>query len=393
MKRLACFSLVILLGACNRRPARVDQSPTPVHTASVEVYRPATQARYSASLGPERQVTLSFKASGFVESVRQVRGADGRLRSVDIGDIVPQGAELARVRVRDYQFQVDQVSGQLSQARQNEATARAQLAEADATARRASLDFERASALYADKAMTKTDYDSARAQLDSTRARVDAVRSQIQAAGAAIQASVAALGSATLVLHDTSLAAPFAGILVQRSVEVGSLVTPGAAAFALVDIATVRASFGVPDTTVVHLKPGARLPLFAEAVPDRQFTGVVTSIGAVADLNTRLFQVLVTVPNNDGILRPGMVAALALAESAKSEPVSVVPVNAVVRAKEDASEFAVVVVEGKQARHHAVRLAGNYGDRVAVDGVRPGERVISSGAALIAEGELVEVIP
>jgi len=393
MRRLVCSSLTVLLAACSRHPAQLDQSPMPVHVASVELFQPANDARYSASLMPDRQVTLSFKVNGFVESIRQVHSADGRLRSVDIGDLVPQGAELARVRVQDYQLQVDQVSEQLNQARQNEQTARAQLADAEAAAARASLDFERARALYDDKAMTKSDYDAAKAQFDSTRAKVEAARSQIQAAAAAIQASRANLVTATLGLHDTSLIAPFTGVLVQRSVELGSLVAPGASAFTLVDISAVRASFGVPDTVVVHLNPGKRLNLFAEALPDRQFAGVVTSISAVADANTRLFQVLMTVPNPDGILRPGMIAMLALGGTANPVPVPVVPVSAVVRAKEDAAEFAVVVVEGKLARRQPVQLCGNYGDRVALQGLKAGDRVVSSGAALISEGELVEVIP
>ena len=393
MKQLTSFSLVLVLTACNRHPAEIDKTPTPVHVAEVELIKPAKAERYSASLIPDRQVTLSFKVSGFVDSIRQVRGADGRTRSLDIGDLVPQGTELARVRARDYQLQVDQVSGQVNQARQNEQASRAQLAEAEASATKAAQDFERAGALYADKAMTKTDYDTAKSQYDSTRAKVAAARSQIQAAVAAVQAGQATLGSATLGLHDTSLIAPFSGVVVQRSIELGSLVAPGAAAFTIVDIASVRASFGVPDTVVVNLKPGARLNLFAEALPERSFTGIVTSIAAVADSSTRLFQVQVTVPNSDAVLRPGMIATLALENIASLDPVPVVPVSAVVRAKENASEFAVVVIDGDKARRQPVKLCGNYGDRVAIQGLKVGDRVISSGAALISEGEAVEVIP
>jgi multidrug efflux system membrane fusion protein len=290
-------------------------------------------------------------------------------------------------------LQVDQVSGQLEQARHNEQAARAQLAEAEASAARAALDYERASALYADKAMTKTDFDSAKAQFDSTRAKVDAARSQIQSARAAIQASQATLGSANLGLHDTAVIAPFTGAVVQRSVELGSLVAPGALAFSLADIGSVRASFGVPDTVVVRLKPGVKLNLFAEALPDRHFTGVVTSIAAVADSSTRLFQVQVTIPNPEGILRPGMIATLELDRTATAQPVPVVPVSAVVRSKASAAEFAVVLVDGKQARRQPVKLFGNYGDRVAVQGLQVGDRVVSTGAALISEGERVEVIP
>ena len=241
--------------------------------------------------------------------------------------------------------------------------------------------------------MTKSNYDVAKALFDSTRAKVEAARSQIQAAAAAIEASQANLGTATLGLHDTSLIAPFTGVVAQRSVELGSLVAPGAPAFTLVDISAVRASFGVPDTVVVHLNPGKKVNLFAEALADRQFAGLVTSISAVADANTRLFQVLMTIPNHDGVLRSGMIAMLALGGAANPAPVPVVPVSAVVRAREDAEEFAVVVVEGKQARRQPVRLCGNYGDRVAVEGLKAGQRVVSYGAALISEGELVEVIP
>jgi multidrug efflux pump subunit AcrA (membrane-fusion protein) len=51
-----------------------------------------------------------------------------------------------------------------------------------------------------------------------------------------------------------------------------------------------------------------------------------------------------------------------------------------------------MVVEGKRARRHPVTLGATYGDRVAVSGVKPGEQVIGSGAALIADGDAVEVI-
>ena len=87
-----------------------------------------------------------------------------------------------------------------------------------------------------------------------------------------------------------------------------------------------------------------------------------------------------------------MIATLAL-HNVTSEPVPVIPVSAVVRAKEDSAEFAVVLVDGRQARRQPVRLTGNYRDRVAVEGLNVGDRVISSGAALISAGEMVELIP
>jgi multidrug efflux pump subunit AcrA (membrane-fusion protein) len=114
----------------------------------------------------------------------------------------------------------------------------------------------------------------------------------------------------------------------------------------------------------------------------------------VADRSTRLFQVQLTVPNPKALLKPGMIATLSLGELAKVEPVLVVPLSAVVRPHEGSSGFAVMVVEGGKALRRAVTLGNTYGDRVALlQGVKLGERVVISGATLIAEGDSVEVIP
>jgi multidrug efflux pump subunit AcrA (membrane-fusion protein) len=392
MKPLTFVVFSFFLISCSRPAPKLEKAATPVHVAAVELLTPKTAERYSASLLPARQVSLSFRVSGFVDSIWQVRDADGRGRHVDIGDMVPMGAVLAKVRLKDYQLQVDQAAGQLNQTRQSEQTAKAQLTQAEASAAKAMQDFERASALFADKAMTKSDYDSAKSQLDSTRAQVEAARSQVQVYTAAMQASQATLGTANLGLHDTSLPAPFTGALVQRSVEIGSLVAPGAAAFTLADLSSVKASFGVPDVVLVNLRAGGKLGVFAEALPDRQFQGTITNIAAVADSSTRLFQVQVTIPNPQGVLRPGMIATLTLSTGTKTDALPVVPLSAVVRPKEGESGFAVIVVEGKQARRRLVKLGTTFGDRIAVAGVNPGDQVISSGSSLIADGEAVEVI-
>ncbi len=393
MKRVAVVPLTLLLVSCNRQPQKLDQSPTPVHVSAVEMFTPRGGDRYSASMWPYRQVTLAFRVSGFVEAIHQVRGADGQTRSIDIGDVVEQGTVLARVRTKDYELPVAQTTSQVTQARETEQTARAQLSQAQAAAMKAAQDYERATALFGDKALTKPDYDAAKAQFDSTRAQVESAQSQIQVAAAAVKTAEAALGSANLGLLDTSLVAPFTAAVVQRSVELGGLASPAASAFVLADVNSIKASFGVPDSVVIQLKPGARLSVFADVLPQRAFEGIVDSIAAVADSSTRLFQVEVRIPNQGSLLRPGMVASLSLGSQAKPQPVAVVPLNAVIRAKEGNLAFAVFVVEGKQAKRKTVTLGATYGDRIAVSGVKPGEQVISTGATLVNDGELVEVIP
>jgi RND family efflux transporter MFP subunit len=290
-------------------------------------------------------------------------------------------------------LQVSQVKGQADQAREAGQTASAQLTQAEAAAVKANQDYQRADALFKKTSLTKSDYDAARENYDATRAQVEAARSQVQASTGTANAAQAALGTASLALHDTSLTAPFTGTVVQRSIEIGMLAGPSVAAFVLADTSSVKATFGVSDLVVAHLKNGSKLSIYAEAFPNRQFQGFVSTIAAVADSNTRSFQVEVTVPNGHALLRPGMIASLDAGESRALPPVTVAPLNAVIRDASDSSRFAVMVVDHGVARQRPVLLGPTYGDRIAVRGVEAGMGVISSGATFVHDGDVVKIIP
>jgi RND family efflux transporter MFP subunit len=393
MKKLAWLFLIPLLSSCNRQKVTLERSVTPVRLATVEMYTPVEGERYSASILPNRQVNLAFKVNGFVDSIYQARAANGQLHTVDIGDVVKQGTVLAQVRSKDYQYQVSQADGQVQQARQSEQTARAQLQQAEAAALNAQQNFDRSDALLKEKSLTKSDYDSAKASLDSTRAQVEAARSQVQVSAAAVSTAQGALGTATLSVHDTSLTAPFTGVIVQRSVELGTLAGPSIVAFVLADISTVKATFGVSDIVVSHLRTGSKLSVYAEAFPNRRFNGFVSAIAAVADSSTRSFQVEITIPNENRLLRPGMIVSLDLQPESKSKPVAVAPLNAIVRESDSSPKFAVVVVDGGVAHRRSVSLGETYGNLIAVSGVGAGEKIVSSGAAFVHDGDTVEVVP
>ncbi|HMC73259.1 MAG TPA: hypothetical protein VKG87_03065, partial [Terriglobales bacterium] len=84
---------------------RAESEPralTPVRTAEVQTISTGSETRYSANIVPNAQVDLAFKSGGYVVSIRQVRGADGRMRNMDTGDWVTRGTVLAVVRQQDY---------------------------------------------------------------------------------------------------------------------------------------------------------------------------------------------------------------------------------------------------------------------------------------------------
>jgi multidrug efflux system membrane fusion protein len=133
------------------------------------------------------------------------------------------------------------------------------------------------------------------------------------------------------------------------------------------------------------------------------FAGRVTAVAPAADPQSRVFDVEVTIPNRDGRLRPGMIGTVVLGSAridraASGQPRISVPLTAIVRAGEDEKEYALLVVErqgdGEIARLRRVGLGDVIGNGVTVtSGLILGERVIVSGAQLLADGEAVRVIP
>src|SRR2546430_16513373 len=100
-----CALLATMTG-CHRDTQIPARSPTPVRLAEVTSYTSPEGLRYSASILPFAQAALSFKSSGYVTSVQQVVGADGRRRDVGTGDFVTGGTVLAQIRHQDLQNQL-----------------------------------------------------------------------------------------------------------------------------------------------------------------------------------------------------------------------------------------------------------------------------------------------
>ncbi len=371
MKCIPWFAMVmaaVLLTACSK--AKPEKPLTPVTVRPAEQYSGEEALRYSANVEPYTTVNLAFKVSGYVTDIVKVRGADGRLRNIQDGDVVKKGTMLAQLRQTDF---LDRV-----------AESKARLAESAAEVEKATQDYERAKALYGTQSMTKPDYDGAKARYDAAIAKQ--------------QGAAAALQQAQLDLHDSSLRAPADGVLLKRSVEVGTLVSPTALAFVLADTHTMKVVFGVPDVMLSQTSLGSTLQITTEALGMAELAGRVTRVAPSADPQTRLFDVELTLPNSDQQLKSGMIASLQMPRQRAPQPATVVPLTSVVASKTEPSSYAVYVIEEQagtiRARRRAVKLGDAYGNTIAVrEGVRPGERVVATGTMLLSDGEKVRVIP
>jgi len=413
-------ALIALTIGCKTKAQEKPVKPVKVKT--VETHSGTSSVRYSASIRPSSQVEVAFKVGGYVESIKSA--PEGR--HIQAGDVVMKGSVLAQLRQSDYAAKVNEARSQQGEARStldtNNAqlkeaitaveTSRAQLKDSQAALERARLDFERAEALFATQSITKPDYDAAKerfevnkakceaakAQLAVAEAKVNTARFQIGAAESRVKTTEATVYTASIPLGDAQLRAPLSAVVIERKVEIGQLVSTGTPAFVLADLSSVKAAFGVPDLAIQNFKLGDTLTMATDAVPGTEFTGHISRIAPAADQSSRVFDVEVTIPNPQGLLKPGMIASIAVTEAAASAEVPVVPLTAITRSQADPNAYAVLVIEEVGGKHIArmrnVTLGESSGNSVIVNsGVKPGETVITTGVSQVADGEEVHVIP
>ncbi|HYX54369.1 MAG TPA: efflux RND transporter periplasmic adaptor subunit [Candidatus Limnocylindrales bacterium] len=363
---LLCLGMV----ACNSSKP-LPQAPQAVQARQVDFQKGigARGLRFSAVVMPDSQAQLAFRIPGYVVSLKQVRGQDGRMRDIAEGDRVTKGAVLAQMRATEYQDKVHQASSQVEAA--------------EASAQKAKLDFDRASHLYQEASLTKPEFDAARAQYDSTQAQLRAAQAQT--------------AEANVSLHDTVLEAPFSGEVVKKTVEIGNYVGPGVPTLAIANTETVKIVVGVPDTVVRSIRLGQAVEVEIDAFPGRTFHARISRVSSAADSTTRNFDVEVAIPNHDHLLKVGMIGSLQLAnDSSGNHPaVLVIPLSAIVQASD--GKYGVFVISnsgtGDVARLRTVEIGNSSGTDIAVlNGLASGEKIITSGANLLKDGQRVEVV-
>jgi RND family efflux transporter MFP subunit len=370
MRKMPTFlALALVLAGCgSNRP--IAQAPQAVQTQRLRS-DPAVaggRLRYSAVVVPDARVPLSFRIPGYVVAVKRVRGQDGTLRDLAAGDRVHADTVLVRIRAAEYRDKVHQATSQT--------------AAAEALAEKAKLDFDRATRLYASQSITKPEFDSAKAQFDAAQSEVQAAR--------------ALTSEAEVSLSDTSIAAPFDGDIVEKSVELGAFVGPGAPVYVLARTDLVKIVIGVPDTALPAIKLGQAVDVTVDALGARSFRAQISRMASETDPRTGNFEVEVAIPNRDHALKAGMIGSLEItAAEGEKQPASFrVPLSAIVQA--DEGRYGVYVVSAAGSQVAALRPV-DIGPVVGTDirvlhGLAEGDEVITSGANLLKDGQRVEVV-
>jgi membrane fusion protein (multidrug efflux system) len=351
MNRIAAFGIVVAVGlaasGCSQTEgaeAQPSQDET-VRTINVEVAAVEsgdfTQiVRVVGTVEAERDVRVSAEEGGVVEALGASKG-----------EIVRPGEVLLRID--------DDVLG-------------AQLEQAASQAALAEETWQRQKQLWEqDSVGTEMAYLQAQYNARTARAQAQVLNERVQ---------------------RTVVRAPVAGILDERSVEVGTMVSPGTPVARILDVDTVKIVGGVPERYAPDIARGSEVTVTLSALGGRDYRGTIDFVGSAVDAGNRTFQVEVTVPNPGFGIKPGMVADVEIARRTVENAVTV-PRHAVLR-REAGYVVYVAVPEGDgwRAETRSVVPGASRGESVVIEqGLEPGDRVIVVGQQQVAEGDALRI--
>ena len=210
----------------------------------------------------------------------------------------------------------------------------------------------------------------------------------------------AALENAAAQLAKTDIFSPLDGVLDAKLAEVGETVGPGTPLADLVDVSRVKVIAPVPEKDVVFVKVGDRLKVIIDALGFAELEGQVIFVKQVADAGTLTFPVHMAVDNRAGLIRPGMIARVALVRRRFDQALAV-PLFALIRSASgsvvsgpQAMCYHVFVEEGGAARRRDVQVGILEGAFIQVTaGLKPGDRLIVGGQRDLTDGDRVRVVP
>lgn len=270
---MAILAASVAVVACGTSAA--DEPAMGLTTTTAEVKDITSAVAATGTIEPIKVIDVKSQASGEVLEV-----------AVELGENVERGALLVRIDPRDVRNAYDQ------------AVAENDVANARYTV--AQRKLERTGNLRDSQVVTEEEYENA--LLEDANAKAALVKAEVN------------LELAEDRLNDVAVGAPITGMVVEKTVEEGQIITSakevtgGTILLRMADLSEVQVRTLVDETDIGAIQAGLQATIKVEAYPDREFTGRVLQIEpqAVVEQNVTLFAVLTRIQNQEGLLKPGM---------------------------------------------------------------------------------------
>lgn len=337
--------LIMLLTGCGADADGSAESPEqdevalsiPVETS--EVVLGAVSAAYigTASLEAEETAIVVSKNTGVILEIL-----------VEEGDQVKQGQVVARLESDRFKLEAERTK---------------------ATLERMENSLKRAEELYSRKLMSSDEYDTTKFEAESQRATH----------------KIAALD-----LNHASILAPIDGVVSERMIKVGNLITQFEPVFRIDDFDPLLAVLHVPERELNTLRDNHRVEISVDAFPGEVFEGFVRRISPVIDPTTGTFKVTAQINDDSGRLKPGLFGRVRIIYDQRN---SVLLVNKEAIISEDGNHSTFVVNTDQSVVRQIIELGySEQGMQEVLSGLEQGDIVVTAGKASLRDGTTVEVV-
>ena len=350
-----------------------------IETATVSLQYPSssfTLLNASGYVVAQRKAALASKATGRIEWL-----------GVEEGSKVKKGEVIARLEALDVEAARGQASASLISSKAMRDQAKVEVVDS-------TRNLKRIKELFSLGVLSQADYDTA-------EFRYERGTSALAAAEANVRMSEATLAGAAVAVDYTKIKAPFDGVVLTKSADVGDIVTPlGAAANAkasvvtLADLTSLKVEVDVSEANIEKVKKTQPCEIQLDALPQKRFRGVVHSIVPTADRSKSTVMVKVGFLEQDLRILPEMSAKVAFLERAvrtgEDKPKCMVPRSAIAKR---AGESFVYLLKGAKVVEAKITIIDLPGELVEVkSGVNPGDKVALKPIEKLKNGSKIKII-
>jgi HlyD family secretion protein len=370
------LALVVLLVVAAAAWRFLQPHPHTVQTTPIVTAYPSQQYVVLNATGyvvAQRKAAISSKATGRLEWLGVAEGS-----RVKAGDLI------ARIDNRDV----------VAQAQSAAATVRA----AQANVRQSEVERENAQVEYGRNEELVGKGFISRSALDTAKARLDRAQAGVASAQANLNVALANARNAQVAVDYTEIRAPFDGVILSKSANVGDLVTPFSnatdskgAVVSMADMATLEVEADVSESSLAKVHVGQPAEIVLDALPDTRFRGHINRMVPTVDRAKATVMTKVKFDNIDPRVLPEMSAKVSFLSQEvtpeQQKPLVSVNKDAVVERDGDAVVF---VVRDAHAVAVPVKRGAAIGDTIAIEGnVKTGEKAVEKPAPSLATGALV----
>lgn len=360
----------------NKKSEEVEFVTEAVAPANIENSVTAT-----GTIEPVTSVTVGTQVSGIVSKLY-----------VDYNSVVKKGQVIAELDKSNLMSQLNSAKAQLQQVK-------AQLASAQSDLNYQQANHSRYQALYKKGLVSANEYETVRLSYQTSSQSVQAIRQQVASAQEEVQRAQTNLGYATIT-------SPIDGVVLSKSVEEGQTVaasfsTPELFKIAQ-DLTNMQVVANVDEADIGDIKAGARVSFTVDAYPDNTFAGTVTQVRqeATTTNNVVTYEVVISAPNADLKLKPGLTASVNI-NTQESKGVLSIPSRALryTPTKETVGKMKIQdvagaknkvwTIEGNSIVAHSVNIGITDGTHTQVlKGVKAGQKVITGVSSKADDEEM-----